>query len=192
MMNLNKTNPASSENVYTISIARANFIALLLIIPESLLFVTPFFIKWGVNVLTALRFKSLLFLLLFIILGAAIHELLHGIAWAIATRTGFRYIRFGLKWEYLTPYCHYVEAMKVWQYITGGIAPLVVMGIMPAIWAMSTGNALIMFFALFFTWAAGGDIQAVWMLGKFHRNQMIYDHPEELGFVIKDNLSDKQ
>jgi hypothetical protein len=177
----------SSGQVYTISIARANYIALLLIIPESLLFALPFFLIWGDNVFTALRFQSLLVLFLFIILGAAIHELLHGIAWAVVTRTGFKFIRFGMKWEYLTPYCHYIEAMKVWQYVSGGIAPLLVMGILPAIWAMYTGNTLVMFFGLFFTWAAGGDIQALWMLRRLSRSQMIYDHPEELGFIIKDN-----
>jgi hypothetical protein len=185
-MDLKEITPVSGQ-VFTISIARANYIALMLVIPETIIFALPFFLLWGVNVLTVLRFRSLLFLLLFIVLGAAVHELLHAIAWAIATRKGFKYIRFGFKWEYLTPYCHYTEAMKVWQYITGGITPLIAMGILPAIWAMFTGNALFMFFGIFFTWAAGGDIQSVYMLRSFNRNQMIYDHPEELGFIIKEN-----
>jgi hypothetical protein len=58
------------------------------------------------------------------------------------------------------------------------------MGILPGIYAMFTGNALWMFFAIFFSCAAGGDIQAVWMLRKFSRSQKVYDHPEELGFII--------
>lgn len=187
MIDQNKINPVPGQSVHTISISKANFIALLLVIPETILFALPFYVIWGDNILMVLRFKSLLLLLLFILLGAAIHELLHGVAWAIVTRTGFKHIRFGIKWEYLTPYCHYVEAMKVWQYVIGGITPLVVMGILPAIWSMYTGNAMIMFFGLFFTWAAGGDVQAVWMLRKFHRNLMIYDHPEELGFILKED-----
>ncbi len=179
--------PESGNREYILNMRRVNAIALLLIIPETLLFALPFFLVWGVNVLTVLRFKSFLFLFLFIVLGAAIHELLHGLAWALVTGTGFRHIRFGVKWEYLTPYCHYYESMRVWQYVIGGMTPLVIMGIIPAIWALFTGNALVMFFGLFFTWAAGGDIQAVWMIRKFHRNQLVYDHPEELGFIIKDN-----
>jgi hypothetical protein len=43
-----------------------------------------------------------------------------------------------------------------------------------------------MFYAIFFSAAAGGDIQAVWILRKFKSNQMIKDHPEELGFIVLD------
>jgi hypothetical protein len=179
-------NRVTNNKVYTISIARANFIALLLMIPESILFGLSYFLIWGTNVFTMLRFRSFLFLFLYIIPGAGIHELLHGIAWAIITGKGFRSLRFGIKWEYLTPYCHSQEAMKVWQYVAGALTPLVVMGIFPAVWAMISGNTLLLFFCIFFTWAAGGDIQAVWMLRKFGRNRMVLDHPEELGFIIKD------
>jgi hypothetical protein len=180
-------NPAGNDKVFTISVARANVIALVLLIPESLIFALPFFLIWGTNVFTVLRFRSFLFLSLFILLGAALHELLHGLTWLVTTGKGFRSIRFGIKWQYLTPYCHSNEAMKVWQYVAGALTPLVFMGIIPAGWALFNGSALLMFFGIFFTWAAGGDIQAVWMLRKFKRNQMIYDHPEELGFIIKDN-----
>lgn len=179
-------NPGSGQ-IHTISIARANFIAVILMLPEILIFALPFFLIWGENVFSALRFQSLLFLFLFIVVGVAVHELLHGLTWAIVTRTGFRYIRFGVKWEFLTPYCHYIEAMHVWQYIAGGIAPLIFMGIIPAIWALFNGDVLMMFYGMFFTWAAGGDIQAIWMLRKFSSRQLVYDHPEELGFIIKDN-----
>lgn len=155
-----------------------------MVFPIALIYAVPFYLVWGENVLSALRFRSLLFLFLFIVLGIISHELLHGIAWAVFSKKGFRSIRFGFKWEYFTPYCHCTETMKVWQYILGGLAPLVFMGIIPAVWAMFNGNALLMFFALFFSCAAGGDIQAVWMLRKFKKNQMIRDHPQELGFII--------
>jgi hypothetical protein len=186
-MDLHQNIQEQKERVFTISIERANFVALLLIIPESLLLAFPFFLIWGTNVFTALRFRSFLFLSLFIVLGAAVHELLHGIAWIITTDKGFRSLHFGVKWQYLTPYCHSKESMKVWQYVTGALTPLVIMGILPSLWAMYTGNALVMFFGIFFTWAAGGDIQAAWMLRKFNRNQVVHDHPEELGFILMDN-----
>jgi hypothetical protein len=179
--------PIPEEKIITISIERANYVALLLIIPESIVLALPFFLLWGINVFTALKFKSLLFLILFIILGAIVHELLHALAWIITTGRGFRSIRFGFKWQYLTPYCHSAEAMKVWQYTVGALTPLIVMGLFPACWALFTGAPLLMFFGIFFTWAAGGDIQAVWMLRKFNRHQTVYDHPEELGFIIKES-----
>ncbi len=114
------------------------------------------------------------------------HELLHGITWAFFTKKGFRSIRFGVKWEFFTPYCHCTEPLRVWQYIVGGLMPLMVMGLAPWIYAMIEGNAQVVFFGIFFSIAAGGDIQSVWLLRKFKSNQLIYDHPETLGFILED------
>ncbi|MGD2035122.1 MAG: DUF3267 domain-containing protein [Bacteroidales bacterium] len=173
-------------NEYTLSVEKVSIRTMLLIIPVVIIYALPFYLVWGKNVLTELRFRSLLFLFVFIVLGIVIHELLHGIVWAVFSKHGFRSVHFGIKWEYLTPYCHCTEPLKVWQYVAGGLAPLLFMGLIPGIMAMFNGNALWMFFAIFFSVAAGGDIQAVWMLRKFHGNQIVCDHPEELGFIIQD------
>jgi hypothetical protein len=174
-----------------ISIEKASMRALFMVVPIVIIYALPFYLVWGENVLTALRFRSILFLFLFIVLGIAIHELLHGVVWALFAKKGFRAIRFGIKWEYFTPYCHCIESLKVWQYVLGGLAPLIIMGIFPALYAMYAGNALWMFYAFFFSAAAGGDIQAVWMLRKYKANQRVYDHPEELGFIIPDEDKEK-
>lgn len=174
------------KKVYTISIARANKIALLLIFPIVAVLAVPYYLIWGVNVLHQISFPSLAFLFLFIIGGILIHELLHGITWAVFAKKGFHSIRFGIKWEYLTPYCHCTESLKVWQYIAGGLMPLLIMGIIPSAWAMVRGNAIVMFYGIFFSAAAGGDIQSIWLLRKFKSTQLIYDHPEELGFILEE------
>ena len=176
----------NGRKMYILSIANASWFALILFIPLLVFMVLPYYLIWGVNALLAIKFKSFLFLVLFIVLGVVIHEFLHGMVWALFAKRGFRDIRFGIKWEYLTPYCHCTSALKVWQYIAGGIAPLVFMGLVPAVWAMVTGNNLIMFFGIFYTWTAAGDILAVWMLRKFKGRQLVYDHPEELGFILED------
>jgi hypothetical protein len=174
------------KKVITISIARANMVALLIMIPIAAVLGVPYYLIWGVNVLRQLQFQSLGFLLLFIIAGIAIHEFLHGISWATFATSGFRSIHFGIKWEYLTPYCHCTDSLKVWQYIVGAMMPLIVMGLIPSIWAILNGNALVMLYGIFFSVASGGDIQSVWLLRKFKSNQLIYDHPEELGFILED------
>jgi hypothetical protein len=51
---------------------------------------------------------------------------------------------------------------------------------------LAKGNALLMVYGIFFSIAAGGDIQSVWLLRKLKRNQLIYDHPEEIGFILED------
>ncbi|MBA7533087.1 hypothetical protein ES705_25322 [subsurface metagenome] len=181
-----------NSRVHIISIERAGFIALLFIVPIALIYALPFYLLWGKNVFASLRFQSLLFLLLFIVLGIVIHELLHGIVWAVFSKKGFRSIHFGVKWEFFTPYCHCTESLKVWQYILGGVAPLIIMGLLPGIYAIITGNALVMFIGIFFSWAAGGDIQAVWMLRRFKINQLIHDHPEELGFIVENEKTEQK
>ncbi len=172
------------RKVYTLAIAQLQGIALLFIIPILLVFGLPFYIIWGENALTALRFRSFLFLIIFIIGGIIVHELLHGIVWALFSKRGFLSIRFGIKWEYFTPYCHCIEPLKIWQYVSGALAPVICMGLIPAFWALFTGNTLFMFFGIFYIWTAAGDIITAWMVRKFNRNLLIFDHPEELGFII--------
>jgi hypothetical protein len=176
----------SNIREYTISIKRANKLALLFIFPIAILYVLPFYLLWGKNIFVSIKTISLAMALLSIPVGIMLHELLHGAVWAIFAAKGFRSIRFGIKWEYLTPYCHCLEPVKAWQYIAGGIAPVLIMGILPGVGALISGNTFIMFFAMFFTWAAGGDLQSVWMLRKFKIKQLVLDHPEELGFIVID------
>lgn len=182
---MNKKTEGQKE--LTISIKHANLVALILILPVSLIYTVPFYLMWGKNIFTTLKYIDLLAGLLLIPAGIVIHELSHGLVWSLFAEGGFRSVRFGIKWEYLTPYCHCIKPLKVWQYIAGGIAPLVIMGILPGIFAIIYGNAFLMFFAMFFTWAAGGDIQSVWMLRNFKSNQWVKDHPEYLGFIVIDN-----
>jgi hypothetical protein len=178
------------RKVYTISLDRLHLLALLFIMPVLLIFGLPFYLLWNENVLTALRFRSLSFFVLFIISGVVIHELLHGLVWALFAKQGFRSIRFGIKWEYLTPYCHCTEPLRVWQFVAGALAPVLIMGLFPAILALAIGNTLLMFFGIFYIWTAAGDIIAIWIVRKFERNQLIYDHPDELGFIVMDEKSD--
>lgn len=181
---------SNSGKVYTISIRKANIVALILIVPITLLYGVPYYLLWGENILDHLRSVSLAMFLISIPVGIVVHELLHGITWSFFARDGLRSIKFGIKWEFLTPYCHCREPLKVWHYVVGGIMPLLFMGIIPAVYAIITGNSLIMLIGTFFTWAAGGDIQAIWMLRKHRSDQWISDHPEELGFIVENDPGD--
>lgn len=172
------------EEVHTISIERANIVALLMIIPITVLYALPYYLIWHQNIFGSLKWINLGIFLLSLPVGIITHELLHGITWALIVPGGFRTISFGIKWEYLTPYCHSNAPMKVWQYVIGGLMPLLFMGIIPACISLFIGNKLLMFFSMFFTWTAAGDIQVVWMLRKFKRNQKVLDHPHDPGFII--------
>ena len=117
-----------------------------------------------------------------LIVGAVIHELLHGITWGYFAKNKMKSIKFGVKWQYITPYCHCKEPLKVKHYWIGGAMPLIVMGIIPAIVAIAIGNSFLLHFGIFFSWAAGGDIISLFMLRKLDRNSYVSDHPTEMGF----------
>lgn len=176
------------REVHLMAMEKLQGLALIFFVPIVLIFGVPYYLIWGENALTALRFRSFLFLVLFIVGGVVLHELLHGIVWAVFAKRGFRSIRFGIKWEYFTPYCHCLEPLKVWQYISGALAPVFFMGLLPASVALIVGNTLLMFFGIFYIWTAAGDLLAVWMVRKFRAKQWIYDHPRELGFIICDEV----
>ncbi|MBN1598764.1 MAG: DUF3267 domain-containing protein [Bacteroidales bacterium] len=183
---MNKQSENLTGTVYTISIQKANLVALIMIAPITIIYGLPYYLIWGENILSKLKEISLPVFFLSIPVGIVLHEFLHGATWALFAKEGFKSIKFGIKWEYLTPYCHCTEPIKVRHYVIGGLMPLLIMGMVPAIWAIFTGNGLLMLIGTFFTWAAGGDIQAVWLLRKHSVNQWISDHPKELGFIVDD------
>jgi len=180
------TTDDKGRKVFTLQLDQLQVYALIFIIPLILLFGLPFYLVWGENAFTALRFRSFLFLTVFILGGVAVHELLHGITWALFAKKGFRSISFGIKWEYLTPYCHCSEPLKVWQFVAGALAPAVIMGFLPAVSALFTGNTLLMCFGIFYFWAASADILTVWLMRRLKKNQLVSDHPKELGFIVEE------
>lgn len=182
----------SEKREYTLPMEKVNMLALELIAPVLLIEFTPMVVIHGIS-LSA--FKELTFgtatidfvkLFIAITMGVFIHELLHALGWVFFTNHGYKSIRFGVKWQYLTPYCHCKEPLKRNQFYIGAALPLLVLGVMPVVVACFTGSFKLWFFGFFFTVAAGGDIVAMWMLRNVRKEQRVQDHPSEMGFVIVD------
>ncbi|MEY8433888.1 DUF3267 domain-containing protein [Lachnospiraceae bacterium 48-42] len=57
-----------------------------------------------------------------------VHELIHGITWAIFAKNHFHAIDFGIVWSTLSPYCTCFEPLKKWQYLLGTAMPTLVLG----------------------------------------------------------------
>ena len=64
--------------------------------------------------------------------------------------------------------------------------PLIIMGILPSIIAITTGNGFILCFGVFFTLVASGDIMILVMLRKLDNNMYVFDHPDKMGFYVND------
>ena len=180
----------------TIDLVKANVIGVLSIIPIALIFGLPYYLLWQEQ-FTLSGFREYLVglspgilgngtLLVFVAMigGIIVHELIHGITWAIYAERGFKSIKFGILWKMLTPYCHCKEPLKVKHYITGAIMPGIIVGIIPAVIAIITGNLGLLIFGIFFTMAASGDIMIINLLKNENKNDLVLDHPSEAGCYI--------
>ena len=177
---------------YIMPIGRINVIALVLIIPLAVVLGLPFALIHGFDTVS---FKNLnlssivgggITVVAIFLLGAVVHEFLHGITWSLFASKGWKSISFGVKWEYLTPYCHCSEPLKKSHFIYGAIMPCLILGLFPVIFSYFNGNFKLWFFGFFFTVAASGDLIAIWMLRKVSKDKMIQDHPDEMGFYVEE------
>jgi hypothetical protein len=179
----------------SIDLLKANKFGLKVLLITLLGSILLFYIIWHNSFLSKL--KGLLetdgvlnfitgFLVLILVMGIGIvtHELIHGIFWAIFAKDGFRSIKFGILKQYLTPYCHCKEPLKVKHYITGAIMPAILLGFLPLILSLVYGSLGWLFFGIFFTAAAGGDFLMIKLLNKEPKNAWVQDHSSEPGYYI--------
>lgn len=167
---------------YTMGFGKANLYAILLFIPITIILLVPFMLIWDYETFESGRKSFMDYFLLVLIGGIIVHELLHGISWGFYAPNGMKSIKFGIKWKFLTPYCHCKEPLKVKHYRIGIAMPLIILGILPSLIAIILGHGALLSFGILFTWAAGGDIIALFMLRKFENDIYISDHPSKMGF----------
>lgn len=178
----------------TIDIVKANVFAIILLALSAIMLLIPFFFIWkGENnsgVLASSTGWAIFFISFFI--GIVVHELIHGLTWSFYAKSGWRSIRFGVMWKYLTPYCHCTEPMHIRGYIMGGIMPCIILGIIPSVIALVIGSLPLLAWGIIFIASAAGDIWIVWLLTKEKPGSMVMDHPSEAGFYIIDKEDSKE
>lgn len=171
----------------TMSALNANIIAFALLLPIAIICIVPFVLVWGwqsfFEGFTSLRSHQVL-LLLILILGILLHEGLHGLTWGLFAKGRLKSIRYGIKWAYLTPFCHCNEPLKRNHYLLGGIMPGLVLGFFPVIVALIFGLGWLLLLGIFFIGAAGGDLMVLFKLIKVDKKHLIQDHPNEIGFLV--------
>jgi|SRR5690606_23329516 len=187
------TEPAAGLEGYertevTIDAGKAQLQAILYALPLLVLLGGAYFLLWGASLGHIIdSFNIFGFIgggLLVILLGIIAHELIHGITWAIYARSGFRSIRFGVMWAYLTPYCHCKEPLRLKHYITGALMPAIILGVVPCVVALINGSAAWLSVGLFFILAAGGDFMIVNLLRKKPMDSLVQDHSDKLGCYV--------
>ncbi|MFO7679691.1 MAG: DUF3267 domain-containing protein [Chloroflexota bacterium] len=116
----------------SISVLRANIVALFIGIPVAILQLTLFS---RLHDTEKTEFTSGSVLLFFVLVGAGVvaHELIHGLTWVVLGGKSFSMVKFGVQWKTLTPYVHLQEPIEVNVYRIGGFMPGFVLGIIPYI-----------------------------------------------------------
>ncbi|GAA4439977.1 DUF3267 domain-containing protein [Pontibacter saemangeumensis] len=188
-------NPSYQRIELSATATQANVQAIAFALPVLVLLAVPYLLLWpeqfsdrNLAAIVAEYGSRILFLPLLVLLvfipGAVVHELLHGLTWAIFCKRGIRSIKYGVHWKALTPYCHCEEVLPLRPYMLGGMMPGVVMGLLPAVAGIILGNPWVFFFGLFFTVAASGDMLVLWMLRHCRATDLVQDHPDKIGCYV--------
>ncbi|HLV09635.1 MAG TPA: DUF3267 domain-containing protein [Halanaerobiales bacterium] len=164
------------EKKFIISALKANLMVFVTSVPIVVVFWIIYAVLHGSGRLN----RPLIFAL--VLVSIIIHELIHGITWSLFTEKGWDSISFGVIWKYLTPYCTCDEYLPYGAYFLGGIAPTIILGFIPYIIALFTGNYTLLFISLFNILVGGGDIYIVYLIRKC-KDAIFIDHPYLVGCV---------
>lgn len=172
-----------------IDLMKANLVSIKFLVLFTVIFAVPFFIIWQNSFSGNLFDSDHIFVNLFspvvgMIIGIIIHELIHGIFFAMYARKGFKSVKFGILWKMLTPYCHCEEPLKIRHYIIALLAPFIILGIIPGIISLFTGNLILLVFGIVFSGAAAGDLMIYQLIKKEDPDDFVQDHPTEAGYTI--------
>jgi hypothetical protein len=179
----------------TLGAGKANLLGVIFFVPIILFILIPYYYLWPGqfseesirSYLVArdlLSFSDIAIGITIVLVGIVSHELLHGIGWSIYAKEGWKSIKFGVTWKFLTPYCHCKEPLLIKFYRFGTALPAIIIGIIPSFISLLSGNIWLMLFGLFFTFAAGGDFLILWLLSKENSSALIQDHPDKIGCII--------
>lgn len=185
-----------TEKKLTIDLKKANIYSLKILLYSCVVFLIPYIFlglyQFSFEHLSS-TFKRLIekytFLsgfipLFFIVLGIVLHELIHGLTFLPFCKNGFKSIKFGFLKQYLTPYCHCKEALKLKYYRIGVIMPAIILGFLPSVWAVVTGNFYLLCFGIFFIMGAAGDFMILMILKNENPEDLVLDHPSEAGCFV--------
>jgi hypothetical protein len=148
-----------------------------------LLFLVPVLLYRVFHNATLTDFFNLGVLLLLIPLIVG-HELIHAIGWKVTSGLPWSAFSFGIDRKTLSPYCHANAPMDIGAYRIGGAAPLVVVGIIPYVFALVIGNAALALVMAIMISAAVGDIFILWTLRNVPPGSVVLDHPSKAGCIV--------
>lgn len=169
----------------SISMLRANIVALFIMVPVAILQFNLFHMLYGAQKMEfTLYLSNLLFFLVLLIASIVVHELIHGLTWMWCGKKPFSTIKFNVQWKTLTPYAHLKEPVEINVYRIGGFMPGFVLGILPFLLSLVLGNGNLLWFSIIQTAAASGDWLILWILRNVKSGALVEDHPVRAGCYV--------
>jgi hypothetical protein len=166
----------------SISMVRANIVVMFISIPVVIMQFAMFLIVHGTENLEPTWNSVILGVV--VLLGVVLHELIHGIIWAIFANKPFSAIEFGFLWKTFTPYAHLKEPVDVRAYRIGAFMPGFILGILTYILSLLLGDVNLFWFSLVHTAASGGDWLILWVIRNVRAGMQVEDHPTNAGCYV--------
>ena len=133
--------------------------------------------------------RYVMWLLIFVaalLVGVFVHEGLHGVAIVLLARGGWRSLEFGFDRKTLSPFAHSRVPLRAWQMTVVCLAPLVGLGLLPAVAAVMEGSVFVYALSVIFIVASGGDMLYVGMLARYAKGRdWVRDLPDAVGFSLE-------
>lgn len=171
----------------SVSMFRASLASVIFAIPLAIVSAVPYLFIWGMNPLTLAVgeiSKNYFAAIILLLAGILFHELIHGVSWMLFGKKPAKSIRYGFNWKSLAAYAHCNEPMSVSTYRLSIIMPGLLLGVLPVVAALITGNPYLMLFGLLFTVAASGDMFILWLLRRETPDSLVMDHPTNAGCML--------
>lgn len=122
-------------------------------------------------------------LFLTVFAGAMASLLLHKLFFGIFSPNGFRSISY-IKHRGHIRTCHCNEPIRMWQYRTACFLPFFLLGGLPLLYGMISGNYGFAKFGTLLCAISFDDIYILWKLRSFSKDSFISDRSEELNFHV--------
>lgn len=124
------------------------------------------------------------FPILFLVIIAAVtvmHELLHGIGWAVAGGRGWSSVRFQISG--MMPVCACSAELKKKQYLAGVLAPFVILGTGSVLFLLLYPGTVSILVMISVFGETGADLLIALHVMKEDSQTCISDHPEKAGYT---------
>jgi len=144
----------------------------------------PHWLLWRESAIRAAFNTGVLAAVLIFAAAIVAHEAIHGITWALAARLKRSEIKFGVLWSALTPYAHPKVPITARAYRIGAAMPGLVLGLLPSLAGLATGNAALSGWGAVLLSFACGDLLILLTIRSVPPGALVRDHPSRFGCEV--------